>query len=270
MKRFDAKLLAGKIAITCLLVLLAAGSSFAQSGRPKVLVLRPATSVDKKVVDKFQWELAKELDKSGKFDIVNKSDYEKILKALNLDRDAVVPDSLIPAMMDSLEAMFYAFGTLEQPGGKKTQISARVDYVNPRYDFSVEGEVVSVPSEEKMGDLARLAIEPLLIASERISLMGIARSYYNSAIYDKAIENYDKLLKLVPDDIDVHYMIGLSHLKAHTMDAALAKFEQILAEIDPAHKATLKILATTYFGDENFEQALKYYEKLAALEPDNF
>ncbi len=270
MKRFNAKLLAGKIALACLMALLAAGSSSAQSGRPKVLVLRPATAVDEKVVDKFQWQLAKELDRSGKFDIVKKGDYQKAIKALNLDRDATVPDSLIPVMMDSLQATIYAFGTLEQPGGKKTRIDAKVDYVIPHNDFTIEGEAVSVENEDKVGELARLAIEPLLIASERISLMSIARSYFNSAIYDKAIENYEKLLKLVPDDINVHYMIGLSHLKAQSKDAAFAKFEQILAEIDPDHKPTLEILASTSFGDEDFEQALKYYSKLAALEPDNF
>ncbi len=270
MKRFNAKLLAGKIALACLMALLAAGSSSAQSGRPKVLVLRPATSIDEKVVGKFQWQLAKELDRSGMFDIVKKSDYEKALKALNLNRNATVPDSLIPVMMDSLQAAIYAFGTLEQPGGKKTRIDAKVDYVIPRNDFTIEGEAVSVENEDQVGELARLAIEPLLIASERISLMSIARSYFNSAIYDKAIENYEKLLKLTPDDINVHYMIGLSHLKVNAKDAAFAKFEQILTEIDPDHKPTLKILASTSFGDENFEQALKYYSKLAALEPDNY
>ncbi len=270
MKRLDAKLFTCNIALVCLLFLLAAGSVLAQSGRPKVLVLRPDTEVEDKVVGKFQWELAKALDKSGKFDIVKKGDYEKALKALNLDKDAMVPDSLIPVMMDSLKAAIYAFGTLDQPGGKKTRINTKVDYVIPRNDFTIEGQDVSVASEDKVSDLAKLAIEPLIIASERISLMSIARSYFNSAIYDKAIENYEKLLALVPDDLNIHYMIGLSHLKAKTMDAAMAKFEQILAEFDPAHKATLEILASTYLGDKTFEQSLKYYEKLAALEPDNY
>lgn len=270
MKRIECFLPAKLLGIAGLAVLFLAGSIFAQSGRPKVLVLRPETTVEKKVAEKFQWELAEALDKSGKFDIVKKGDYDDYLKEKDIDGEKPVPDSLIPSMMESLEATIYAYGTLEQPGGEDTPVKAKVDYIIPRNDYTIEGDEISVENQDKVEDLARMATETLITASERISLISIARSYFNSAIYDKAIENYEKYLKLVPGDIDCHYMIGLSHLKAQTMDTALAKFEQILAEINADHKPTLEILATTHFTDENFEQALKYYEKLAALEPDNF
>jgi tetratricopeptide (TPR) repeat protein len=268
MKRFSAKL---PVVTAMMAMLILAGSLLAQSGRPKVLVLRPSATIeDAKVIEKFQWELASALDKSGKFDIVKKGDYENAMKAFNLDKDGMVPDSLVPAIMDSLQALIYASGNLEQPGGKKTQLSAKIDYVSPTYDFTIEGNEVTVTSEDQVEDLARKATESLIIKSEAISLKGIARSYYNSAIYDKAIENYEKLLVLAPEDINVHYMVGLSYLKAENKEAAFAKFQQILADINPDHKPTLEILATTNFADENFEEALKYYQKLAEVDPQNY
>ena len=258
------------IVMAMLTVLLLAGNVFAQSGRPKVLVLRPVTAVDDKVVDKFQWDLAEALDKSGKFDIVKEGDYKDCCKKFNLDSKAAVPDSMVTTFMDTLHAAIYASCTLDQPGGKGTELSAKVDYYIPQNDFEIEGKKVSVANEDMTEDLAKKATEPLIAASERISLSSIARSYFNSAIYDKAIENYQKLLQLSPNDVSVYYMIGLSNLKAGNKDAAIAEFEKILADIDPNHKPSLEILATTYVADKNFEKALPYYQKLAELEPKNY
>ena len=242
---------------------------FAQgSGRPKVLVLAPKSDLDWEVVQKFRWNLAEVLDKSGKFDIVTQDELKKYRKQLKIGRQSYVPDSLIPAMLDSFKANIYTVSTLKQEGGAGTPMSAKVDYIIPKNDLTIEGEEFSVENEDKSLELAEKVAQTIIVQSEKISLRNIARSYFNSAIYNKAIENYRKLLKLDPNDVNVHYMIGTAYLKMDSVDTALAKYEQILSELDPNHIPTREILASTYFSREDYKNAVKHYKILAELKPD--
>ncbi len=246
--------------------------AFAQgSGRPTVLVLPPQSELDRKVVTSFQWDLAKTLDKSGSFDIVKQSDFEKFLKENKLESERNFSDSaVVNRMMESLGANIYTVGSLKQAGGPGTQFSADVDFLFAGQEFRIDGQEVAVGNEKQTEDLAKQVAEPLLKASELISRQSIARSYFNSAIYDKAIENYKKVLELKPGDVEVFYMIATSHLKMNETEVALQEYEQILAQQDPKHEATRRILAQTYFSQEKFDQALTHYQTLAEQHPDDY
>ncbi|OGG05161.1 MAG: hypothetical protein A3F83_09505 [Candidatus Glassbacteria bacterium RIFCSPLOWO2_12_FULL_58_11] len=240
------------------------------TGRPKVLVLQPASALDSRIAEGFQWDLAKALDKSGYFDIVSEKDYDNFLKENKLTRGNAIPDSLLPLMMDTLKASIYTSGTLEQPDGRGTALKAKVDYIYPKNDYTIEGEQCSVGDEKNTAELAKQAIQVIIRASEKISALSIARSYFNSAIYDKALENYLKLLAIEPKDVNVHYMLGLCYLKMDSTDAAIRKFEEILTSIHPNHIPTLELVASTYFGRNDFENAMKTYKILAGLKPDEY
>jgi len=258
-------------AISLLLIQLFVCSLKAQdTGRPKVLVLPLGTEVDRKVAESFQWDLAKVLDQSGNFDIVTEKQYKNYLKGLKLDRERTIPDSIVPAMMDSLRVSIYTEGELKQPGGKGTELSAKVDFIYPKNEFTIEGEEFSVADEKQNVELAKQVAEVIIKASEKISYMSIARDYYNSSIYKKAIEYYNKFLAFEPNSINAMYRIANSYLKMDSVDIAIEHYENILANVDSEHIPTRDILAKTYFGREDYENAHKHYKILAGKKPEEY
>ena len=240
------------------------------TGRPKVLVLPPETEVDRKIVESFQWDLAKALDHSGNFDIVNEKQYKNFLKGMRLDRAPTIPDSVVSLMMDSLKVSIYTEGTLSQPAGKGTELAAQVDFIYPKNDFTIEGEEFSVPDEKQTVELADQVAKIIILASEKISYMSIARDYYNSSIYKKAIEYYNKFLELEPGSINALYLIATSYLKMDSVDTAVERYENILADVDSDHIPTRDILAKTYFGREDYQNAIRHYKILAEKKPEEY
>lgn len=264
-----------RLLATLALTLAFVTGAYGQSGRPKVLVLPPASNLDKRIVEQFQWELAKELDRSGKFDLVTRDNYEAFMRSMRFDRLPQLPDTLIPLLMDSLQAAIYTSGTLEQPGGQGSQVQAKVDYVYlsrqaESRNYTIEGKPVVADNEKRMGDLAARSAEVIIIASERISAMGIAYSYFRSSIYDKAIEHYNRLLAIEPDDVNTHYMIATSYMRMDSTGKAIDLYKSILQNLDPNHVPSLEILAKTYYAEGDFEQSLSYFERLVQIETDNY
>ncbi|MBN2290759.1 MAG: tetratricopeptide repeat protein, partial [Candidatus Glassbacteria bacterium] len=178
------------------------------------------------------------------------------------------PDSIVPRMMDSLNVSIFTKGTLSQPGGKGTELSAKVDFIYPKNEFTIEGDEYSVSDEKMTEELAKKVSQKIILASEKISYMSIARDYYNSSIYRKAIEYYEKFLQLEPNSINALYLIATSYLKMDSVDVAIQRYEDILANVDPDHIPTRDILAKTYFGRENYEKALEHYKILAEKKPE--
>lgn len=244
------------------------------TGRPKVLVLAPHSDLKYEVIQSFRWDLAEELDKSGKFDIVSQDEFKNYRRQIKIGRKDVVPDSLISTMIDTFKATVYTRGTLSQPSGEGTTMSAKLDFIFPRpapdEDYVLEGKEFSVSNEENTNEMAKQVAQTLILAAEKISAMSIARSYFNSAIYDKAIENFKKLLEFDPNDVDVNYMIATSYLKMDSTDLAISNYEQILAELDSDHIPTREILANTHYGKEQYEKALEHYKILAGQKPDDY
>ena len=244
------------------------------TGRPKVLVMPPLSELELKMVESFRWDLAEELDKSGKFDIVTQKELTDFRRDMKIGRKKTLPDSLIPTMLDTFKATVYTKGTLSQPGGEGTAVSGKFDFIFPRPapndDYVLGSEQFTVPNEDNTKELAKQVAQTLILASEKISAMSIARSYFNSAIYDKAIENFKKILELDPKDVDVHYMIATSYLKMDSIDVAIADYEKILSEIDPNHTQTQQILANTYYSREEYDKALEHYKILAEKNPDDY
>ncbi|HLA40695.1 MAG TPA: tetratricopeptide repeat protein, partial [Candidatus Glassbacteria bacterium] len=160
--------------------------------------------------------------------------------------------------------------TLSQPGGKGTACSAKVEYVFPKNDYSIPGETHSVESEKECETLANDCIVVLVTASEKISAMSIARSYFNSAIYDKAIENYQKLIQMEPDNLNYHYWVAMSYLKSNQNDQAIAEFNNILTNLDPNHIPSHETLANYNFTAGDYEGSLRHFKKLAEIKPGEY
>jgi len=263
----------------------------AQAGWPKILVLPPEseTEIDRKIKEKVQWALADVLDKSRYIDIVTQKEYENYLNEHNMTRASAIPDSVLPQMMENLQSIIFARSTISQPGGEGTEFSARVTYVFPKDhytkdDYTIDSEWYSVESEKKSWDLAGEFVDVIVSARKLISTMSSARSCYNSAIYgmtlgnkyqmlenmEKALVNYRKLVKMEPENRTFRFMEAMCLLKMNRHAEAVAKFNEILTNIDPGHVPTHEVLANHYFSNSDFEGALRHFSKLAEIDPENY
>jgi tetratricopeptide (TPR) repeat protein len=97
----------------------------------------------------------------------------------------------------------------------------------------------------------------------------LANVYFDAEQYPSAIDNYERSLKLNPNDPDVSTDLGVSYFYTNRTDEALAQFERSL-KISPNHTKTLLnkgiVLA---FGKENLEAAAREWKRVVELAPDS-
>jgi tetratricopeptide (TPR) repeat protein len=86
--------------------------------------------------------------------------------------------------------------------------------------------------------------------------------------YVKAIELYNQLLALYPEDYDIHYEVGQYYFGvAQNFQKAIEKFETVL-ELYPKHKMAHNHLAYAYAHVGELERAFYILDKYAELAPD--
>jgi tetratricopeptide (TPR) repeat protein len=200
-----------------------------------------------------------------------------------------IPDSILPQMMENLQAILIARSTISQPGGEGTEFSARVTYIFPKDhytkdDYTINSDQYSVENEKKCWYLAKEFTDVIVSTRKLIKVMSIARPCYNSAIYswtlgnkyqmldnmEKALVNYRKLVKMEPENRTFNFMEAMCLMKMGQHAEAGAKFNEILTNIDPVHVPTHEKLADHYFTNNDFESALLHYKKLLEIDPDNY
>ncbi|MBW7995481.1 MAG: tetratricopeptide repeat protein [Candidatus Glassbacteria bacterium] len=263
----------------------------AQAGWPKILVLPPEseTEIDRKVKEEFQWDLTDVLDKCRYFESVTQKEYENYLQEHNMTGVKAIPDSVLPQMMEDLQSIIFARSTISQPGGTGTEFSAQVTYIYPKDhytkdDYTIESKWYSVESEKKSWNLAGEFVDVVFAARKLIITMSIARPYYNNKIYDKvwklfparknmnkALKNYRKLVAMEPENRTFNFMVAMSLMKLKRYAEAVARFNEILTNIDPSHVPTHEILANHYYYTSNdYEGALRHFSKLAEIDPERY
>ena len=71
-----------------------------------------------------------------------------------------------------------------------------------------------------------------------------------------------------PDEARSHSLLGRILAKLQRLDKAEENYRRAL-ELDPRNKEALKYLATSYFNQKRYQEALDLYRKLSKVEPDN-
>ena len=84
--------------------------------------------------------------------------------------------------------------------------------------------------------------------------------------FSDAMEDYDRLIRLYPDDVEAYYRRGLLHLEQHNRTKAEADFKTS-EMIDPDNLYTRLSSALIYKLDDNWEAAEKIYTSLIQSEP---
>jgi murein L,D-transpeptidase YafK/Tfp pilus assembly protein PilF len=84
--------------------------------------------------------------------------------------------------------------------------------------------------------------------------------------YDKALEYYQKAIKLNPEYEDAHFAIGVVYYKQDRLTSAINAFERVL-QINPASRETHNNLAVIYELQGDYERAMKELQETIRLDP---
>jgi tetratricopeptide (TPR) repeat protein len=106
-------------------------------------------------------------------------------------------------------------------------------------------------------------------ATDKIELMLYAGNSYNSlGDTKKAVEYYDRGLKMFPNFIESHYNVANVYNLAKMPDQAMEEYNKVLA-LDPKFIGALNNLANIYFSQNQFEKARDMYLKAIEAKPDS-
>lgn len=86
--------------------------------------------------------------------------------------------------------------------------------------------------------------------------------------FAEALEQYQQLVDMQPDDIEAHYNLGVALYELNQFEAAINENLWVI-EHAPYYIASYINLGAAYMKKADLPQALHYYQKVLALQPDN-
>jgi tetratricopeptide (TPR) repeat protein len=86
--------------------------------------------------------------------------------------------------------------------------------------------------------------------------------------YARAAEEYKKLLKIRPDDKDLHSHMGETYYKMGMFDEAIVELEEVM-RLDPENWVQREAIGDIYGEKGDSDEALRQYERALRINPDN-
>ena len=97
----------------------------------------------------------------------------------------------------------------------------------------------------------------------------LANLYFDAERYEDAIKWYSEAVKLAPNDPDVSTDLGVSYYYTNQPDKALEQFDRSL-KLDPKHtKTLLNVGIVKAFGKQDLEGAMQAWQKVLEIAPDS-
>ncbi len=201
---------------------------------------------------------------------------------------------------------FFMDATRERILGNSDKAEAlykRVLEIDPDHDASIYELARIYMSQGRNDDAVLLMEKAIKIAPENIWYqLQMADLYKDSRQYDKVVEVFEKLTSLYPDKVDYYFDLALSYIIIEDYKEAIVVYDKIesligvteeisiqkqklyqtinkplkaieeiqkLVGANPTDSRYLQILAESYLADGNDKEALKIYEKIAQVDPEN-
>lgn len=102
--------------------------------------------------------------------------------------------------------------------------------------------------------------------SEFIRLMNTGKNYLDQGQAQKALESYQRAVKLAPTDPDVHLNLANAYLRANNPEQAIKEADEVL-KLDQNSAAAYFVKGSAYLRLNNFEEAVKALQIAHRLEP---
>lgn len=96
----------------------------------------------------------------------------------------------------------------------------------------------------------------------------LAHAYFEANAFEKAIQAYQRVLALTPDNADIYTDLGVMYRRNKQPQEAIKAFEKAI-ELAPTNLHALFNVGIVLFHDLNDKEgAIKAWEKVATIEPD--
>ena len=136
------------------------------------------------------------------------------------------------------------------------------------------GQIPGVGGSGAMtADMIDKSAQPLVDALKQnpgdvATLAKLGNLYYDSQLYQKAIDYYQQILKIQPENVDVRTDMGTAMFYLGDTDGALQQFDKSLS-YNPAHPGTLFNMGVVKWqGKKDPQGAIKAWETLLSKNPN--
>ena len=103
---------------------------------------------------------------------------------------------------------------------------------------------------------------------DKTSLLELAHLRNDSGFYEKAIEDYEKYLKMVPNDADVRVDMGVCYYNLRNFDAAIKSMTEAL-KYKPSHQIAHLNLGIVNLAAGNVEKSKEWLRKAVQIDPNS-
>jgi tetratricopeptide (TPR) repeat protein len=94
------------------------------------------------------------------------------------------------------------------------------------------------------------------------------RKFYNKRMYNRALQEFDKALKIDSNNFRAHYWRGRVYLKMGHYDKATADFKTVV-KLKPDYARPYHNLGWLYYQKGKYQESMHYLNKAIELEPNN-
>ncbi|MBA4158776.1 MAG: tetratricopeptide repeat protein [Gemmatimonadetes bacterium] len=152
------------------------------------------------------------------------------------------------------------WGTV-QPGGEGFVANVTFTDVGSGDQIEIEGATGANPRQ-----LAQSIFQQLESSIQGIALASFCNDYLASQQFDRALENCERALEIVPQSTLALYGMATALFHEERFDEALATYERLLT-VDPTHQDALLGAGLTASQLDQSQQALGYYNRYLELNP---
>ena len=107
----------------------------------------------------------------------------------------------------------------------------------------------------------------LSFAKEASDVSAQAKAAFDQGSFDKAIELYEKAIKLDPNNAEAYNNLGLSYRAMNAKPSEFAWYFKTAIEINPQYAEAYDNLGKAYYGMGDFEKAEEYCQKALEVKP---
>jgi len=91
--------------------------------------------------------------------------------------------------------------------------------------------------------------------------------YLENKNFAEAKKYYIKYIKLYPNNLYVHFNLGLANYNLGELEDSIKNFKNVL-KIDNNHLESINTIANIYRESDNLDKAKVYYEKCLSIDPN--
>ena len=94
------------------------------------------------------------------------------------------------------------------------------------------------------------------------------QSLYKRKIYNRALQEFDKAIKIDPSSFKAYFWRGRVYLKTEQYNEAIADFKMVI-KLKPDYSKPYHNLGWLYYQKGKYEESIQYLNKAIELEPNN-